>query len=303
VTGTAGTGKTSLASHFADAACRRGERCLYFAFEESERQVVRDIRSIGIDLDPWIRNGLMRFHAASPNLYGLEMHLATMHRAINEFRPHVVVLDPISSLVSAGTAQDARSMLLRLLDLLKSREITVLLTSLTSAEAASLEGTEIGISSITDTWILLRDIERIGERNRGLYILKSRGTAHSNQIREFLLTEHGIRLQSVYLGSEGMLTGSERRSQEAQDRANALLRREGIEEKRREIERKKHMLQIQIEGLEAQFQADEAELARSIAQDEAREQRFETDRDDLARRRRGDASANPAGEDPEGNRR
>jgi circadian clock protein KaiC len=197
VSGTAGVGKTTFASHFAEAACRRGERCLYFAFEESERQVARNMRSIGIDLDHWIRKDLLRFHAARPTVYGLEMHLVTMHKRIAEFQPTVVVMDPISNLSSAGTREDARSMLVRIVDHLKTRQVTTLLTNLSSAGAASAEETEMAISSLVDTWVLLRDFERGDERNRGIYILKSRGTAHSNQIREYLVTDRGIELQSA----------------------------------------------------------------------------------------------------------
>src|SRR3954447_9136342 len=228
VSGTSGTGKTSLAAHFADAARRRGERCLYFAFEESQSQLVRNARSIGLDLRPWIDGGLLRFHATRPTFHGLEMHLATMLRLVRDFRPQVVVVDPISNMLVAGTADDAQAMLLRLVDSLKHQQITALFTNLTSAGDASLEQTDLGVSSIVDTWILLRDIELGGERNRGIYVLKSRGMAHSNQIREFLLTDRGIELRDVYVGPAGVLTGSMRLAQEARERA-AAIEREGEE--------------------------------------------------------------------------
>ena len=174
LSGTAGTGKTSVAAAFVDAACRRGERCVFFAFEESSAQIIRNMRSVGIDLEPWVTKGLLKFHAERPSVYGLETHLLTMHKAIKEFKPAVVVLDPITNLISAGNPLDVKSMLTRLIDFLKMNQITALFTTLTSA-GGPLEQSEVGISSLADTWLLLRDIEIGGERNRGLYILKSRG--------------------------------------------------------------------------------------------------------------------------------
>src|SRR5437764_10102697 len=243
VSGTSGTGKTSLAAHFADAACRRGERCLYFAFEESQSQAVRNARSIGLNLQPWIDGGLLRFHATRPTFHGLEMHLATMLRLVRDARPQVVVVDPISNMLAAGTADEARAMLLRLVDSLKQQQVTALFTNLTSAGDASLEQTDLGVSSIVDTWLLLRDIELGGERNRGIYVLKSRGMAHSNQIREFLLTDRGIELRDVYVGPEGVLTGSMRHVQEAREKATALSRRQETEGKQRALEEKREALE------------------------------------------------------------
>ena len=206
VSGTAGSGKTSVAAHFVDAACRRGERAMYFAFEESQGQLIRNMRSIGIDLEPWIKSGLLRFHAARPTLYGLEMHLATIHKLVDDFQPQAVVIDPLSNFTSAGTTTEVKAMLMRLIDFFKSKQITAVFTNLTSGGGPS-EQTDVGVSSLMDTWLLLRDIEVGGERNRSMYILKSRGMAHSNQLREFLLTDHGVELVDVYLGPEGVLTG------------------------------------------------------------------------------------------------
>ncbi|MFZ3048792.1 MAG: circadian clock protein KaiC, partial [Desulfatirhabdiaceae bacterium] len=188
ITGTAGTGKSSMAAHFVDAACRRGERCLYFAFEESRNQIIRNMRSIGIDLKPWMDKGLLEFRNSRPTLYGLEMHLVTMHKAIEALNPSVVVVDPISNLVAAASETEVKSMLSRLIDYLKMRQITAFCADLT-AGGESLERTEMGISSLMDTWLLLQVIESCGERNRGLFILKSRGMEHSNQIREFCLSD------------------------------------------------------------------------------------------------------------------
>jgi circadian clock protein KaiC len=196
VSGTAGTGKTSIAAHFAYETARRGERVLYFAFEESPSQLLRNMGSIGIELQPLAKKGLIRIHASRPTLHGLEMHLVQIHKMIAEFEPSAVIVDPISNFVDSSTQHDARSMLLRLLDFLKSNRITAMFTHLTSG-AAAREATDVGVSSLIDTWLLLRDIESAGERNRGLYVLKSRGMQHSNQIREFLITAEGVRLEDV----------------------------------------------------------------------------------------------------------
>jgi len=194
VSGAGGSGKTSLAASFANATCRRGERCLYFAFEESEAQLIRNMRSIGLELSPWIDRGLLRVHAARPSLTGLETHLATMQKLIRDHAPRAVILDPISNLIAAGTALDTRAMLLRLMDDMKRKGITAFVNDLT-AGGAFHEASDIGISSLTDTWLLLRDIERRGERSHALYVLKSRGMKHSNQIREFLLSDEGVVLR------------------------------------------------------------------------------------------------------------
>lgn len=193
VSGTAGSGKTSIGAHFIAAACRRGEHCLWFAFEESSSQIIRNMRSIGIDLEPWLKKGLLRIHAERPTSYGLEMHLVTMHKLIDDFNPSVVFIDPLTNLISTGNQLDVKAMLTRLIDYLKVKKITTLFSTLTAAGSA-IEQTEVGISSLMDTWLLLREIERNSERTRGLYVLKSRGMAHSNRIREFLLTDNGIQL-------------------------------------------------------------------------------------------------------------
>jgi circadian clock protein KaiC len=196
LSGTAGTGKTTLAAHFADAACRRGERSLYLAFEESASQLARNMRSIGLDLEPWIRNGTLRIDASRPTVHGLETHLSAIHRAVEHFAPRVVIVDPITNFLKAGTAVDAEAMVTRLIDFLKARDITALFTSLTHG-GGFLEQSEIGISSLIDTWILLRDVEEGRERNRVINILKSRGMAHSNQIRGFRLTTRGVEVEDA----------------------------------------------------------------------------------------------------------
>src|SRR4051794_30996682 len=291
VSGTAGTGKSSLAAHFVDAACRRGERCLYFAFEESAQQIIRNMRSIGVDLEPWVKNGRLIFHSSRPTFAGLETHLATIYKLITDTRPDAVVMDPISNLMSIGKGVEVNSMLLRLVDLLKSRQITAFFVSLNSGGSA-LESTELGVSSLMDTWLLLRDIELNGERNRGLYVLKSRGMAHSNQIREFLLTPNGIRLVDVYLGPSGVLTGSARLAQEAKERAEGVLRQEELDSKRRELDHKRAEMEAQIANAQAKFRAEEAELRQSIEENEKLEQLLEHDRKLMSVSRRADGTRN-----------
>jgi circadian clock protein KaiC len=290
ISGAAGTGKTSLAAHFADAACRRGERCLYFTFEESESQMVRNMRSIGLDLAPWLKKGLLRFHATRPTAYGLELHLATLHKLVSDCQPRVVIVDPITTFTSAGTSVEAESMLMRLIDFLKGHQITALFTSLTHGGSV-LEQSQVGISSLIDTWLLLRDFELGGERNRGMYILKSRGMAHSNQIREFLLTGHGVELRDVYVGPEGVLTGSMRQAQEAREQAAALSRQQEIERRQRDLERKRQALEAQIAAQRSHFAAEEEELKLLIAQELGAADVVRQDREKLARSRKADEPA------------
>ena len=284
VTGTAGTGKTSLAASFAAAACRRGERVLYFAFEESPSQIERNMRSIGIALAPALAQGLLRIHAARPTLLGLEMHLSVMLKDVAAFDPQVVVVDPLSSFVKVGSDGDVQRMLLRLVDALKVRGITSFFTSLTPGGGAQ-ERTEVAVSSLIDTWLLVRDIELAGERNRGLYVLKSRGMAHSNQIREFSLSEQGIELRDVYVGPAGVLTGSARLSQEAQERSAQLRRDEEIVRKRRELASQRAAMESRIAAIHAEFAGLEAAALAVIGQAEVSEERLSLDRDEMAQSR------------------
>ena len=292
VTGTAGTGKSSLAAHFVRAACGRGEKCLYFAFEESPAQILRNMRSIGVDLAPWTKKGLLRFHATRATLSGLEAHLTLLHKMVRDFQPQVVVFDPIDSVVQAGTLKDAVAMLTRLIDFLKVHHVTAFMTNLTSG-GATLENTGVEISSVVDTWILLRDIEAGGERNRALYILKSRGMAHSNQIREFLLSDRGIELRDAYLGTEGVLTGAARQSQEAREHATSVGRQDAIASNRRKREQRRLALEARIQALRKEFEADDEEAQRIIRQEEAREDTMQNDRKVMASRRRADVKTRP----------
>ncbi len=281
VSGTAGVGKTSVAAHFAEAACKRGERVLYFCFEESPNQLMRNMRSIGIKLEPWVHKGLLQFQATRPTLYGLEMHLAVTHKAVNAFKPDIVILDPINTFILGDKENEVKTMLMRIVDFLKGKQITALFTSLTSTESA-LESSDVGISSLIDTWILLRDIELNGERNRGMYVLKSRGMANSNQIREFILTDHGVRLREVYIGASGVLTGSARIAQEALENAEVLTRKQVIERKKREIERKRNALKAQIATLHADFESEEAEAIKLIKTEKDMINRLEQDKIEMA---------------------
>jgi circadian clock protein KaiC len=283
VSGTAGTGKTSLATHFAEAACRRGERCLYFAFEEAPAQILRNVASIGIQLSPWIDRGLLKIVAARPTAHGLEAHLATIHHALTEFKPQAVVLDPVSSLTNNGAWTDVQAMLTRLMDHLKSELITSFFTSLSATSAD--EKTDIGISSIIDTWLLLRDFESNGERDRVIYILKSRGMAHSNQLREFRLTSQGAQLVPAYLGPEGVLTGSARLSQEARERAAARKRAEETKRLERELARKREHLEAQIQDLRRSFASVEEELLRELRLRKAADERVRDDLDEMSKSR------------------
>lgn len=209
VSGSAGTGKTSLAGYFAEAACRRRESAVYFAFEESAAQIVRNLGSIGLNLEPWLRKGLLQVHAARPTTSGLEGHLSAMHRLIEENKPRVVVVDPISNLISVGTSLEVKAMLARLIDFMKVKEMTALFTSLTIDDSHP-EGADVGISSFMDTWLVLRNLEMNGERTRTLDVVKSRGMAHSNQVREFVLTGEGLKLLEVIRHEGRVLVGSER---------------------------------------------------------------------------------------------
>jgi len=281
ISGTAGTGKSSIAANFALATCKRGERCLYFAFEESASQIMRNMRSINIHLAPFVKKELLRFSSSRPTSHGLEAHLSVIHKLIEEHKPSSTIFDPISNFISLGTGGEIKSMLTRVVDYLKSRNITALFTNLTHGGRA-LESTDSAVSSIMDTWILLRDIESGGERNRGMYVLKSRGMAHSNQIREYVISEKGIDLLDVYTGPEGVLTGTARASLEAREKANALLRVQEIERKRNQLALKREELEASIRVLQAKFEVEKVELEQAIQNELAAEKNLSKDRNRIA---------------------
>ena len=265
LTGTPGTGKTIIAANFAHAAARRGERVLFFSFEESPNQIIRNMQSIGLRLEPLVKRGLLRFHSARPSLYGLEMHLATMFKEIAKFQPRVVIMDPITSLMEAGTDSEGKAMVTRLIDFLKAGQVTSLFTSLTQGGHA-LQQSETAMSSLMDAWVLLQDFEGNGERNRVLYVLKARGMAHSNQIREFLISDRGIDVVDAYIGVSGVLTGSARVAQGALEKAAVLANQQEAATLKREVERKRSALDRQISGLRSDYESEALELRRIAEQ-------------------------------------
>jgi circadian clock protein KaiC len=285
VSGTAGTGKTSVALHLAEATCRRGEKCLFLASEESKNQVIRNGRSIGIDLEKWVKKGLLRFHSSRPTFYGLEMHLVSIHKIVNEMSPKVVIFDPISNLTAIGSTAEIQNMLMRLLDFLKSRGTTSLCTSLTHG-SGPIEMTEVWISSIMDTWLLLRDNEYGGERTRMMYILKSRGMAHSNQVREFIITDKGIDLVNVYVGAGTVYTGVARVVQELKEHAEAIARAQESERLKKELDRNRRIMEAKIMELRAEFDSKEEGLKNEILLREAKEKVVAADRGIIAKARK-----------------
>jgi circadian clock protein KaiC len=283
VSGTAGSGKTTLASSFAEATCRRGERCLYIGMEESGDQLARNMRSLKIDLEGCIKKGLLFHHAWRPTQFGLETHLLRIHRLVDTLKPQCVVIDPITNLISGTTFREVESMLIRLIDFLKAAQITTMLVSLT-AGGESLENTRLGISSLADTWVLLRDVELNAERNRCIYVLKSRGMAHSNQLREFILTDKGIELIPAYVALGGVLTGSSRMAQEAKEKAEALDREIGMRRRQEEMNRRRRVLQAQIEALKAELAAEERAIEQDFRESEAHTLHQDKDRKRMAKR-------------------
>ena len=284
LSGTAGSGKTTLAASFADATCRRAERCLFIAFEESSNQVARNMKSVGIDLQQWSEKGLLLHEAWRPTQYGIETHLLRIHKLIDKVKPQSVILDPITNLINSSSQKEVHSMLVRLMDHLKSAQITGFFVSLTAGGDA-LEKTSEGISSLADTWILLRDLELNGERNRCLYVLKSRGMAHSNQLREFVLTNTGVHLVPAYLGPGGVLTGSSRLAQEAREKSEARSRQQEADRKKQELDSKRLALKAQIALLQAEFSAVEREAEEVSREYEEREEALECDRRTMAKSR------------------
>lgn len=287
ISGTAGTGKSSISAHFVDAACRRGERALYFSFEESPSQIIRNMRSIGIDLEQWVNSGMLRFQATRPAFAGLEMQLTMIHKATVNFNPQVVIVDPLNGFIIGSNVTEVKSMLTRLADFLKTKQISSMFTQLISSGVTQRDD-DLAVSSMIDTWLLLRDIEIGGERNRGLYIIKSRGMAHSNQVRECLLTDRGVELCEVYVGAGGVLTGSARLAQEAQELALKLTRKQAIERRQIELETKRRALDAQITALRAEFDVREAEAMKIIEQEQAQATQLVQERVEMGVSRKAD---------------
>ena len=289
VSGTAGTGKSTLAAHFTEAACARGERALFFAFEESQDQIIRNMRSVGIDLERFVKKGLLQFHNARPSAWGLETHLAMIHKTIANFNPNVVVVDPITNFLGVGDQIETKAMLTRLIDFLKTKQITGMFTSLTSAQS-EVEDSEVGVSSLMDVWLLVRTIESNGERNRGLYILKARGIAHSNQVREFLLTDHGIELIDTYIGGEGVLMGSARSSQIARERAAEVIQEQATARKQRELRRKQEIYEAHLQALRGQYESERDAILEELDEEHKRLKVAADQRLEIARLRKADDS-------------
>jgi circadian clock protein KaiC len=286
VSGVAGSGKSSVATNFAEAACAAGDRALIFSFEESADQSVRNMKSLGIDIGKWIKSGKLRIIATRPTFYSLEMHLAVMLREVTEFNPATVIIDPISSFTESGDRLEIQSMLLRMIDFLKGRGVTGVFTHLMHSQDGRRVETDAGLSSLMDAWILLLNREVGGEFNRELYLLKARGTSHSNQVREFIMSDEGIKLVPPYLGESGALTGSARKNEEARSRRAEVRRRADVSRAQQQLEQKRRRAKAQMEALQAELDADEIEL-KAIADNESEYLRqAAADRIDLERSRK-----------------
>jgi circadian clock protein KaiC len=282
--GSAGTGKTSIAAHLVRAACEKGKRCLFFAFEESSAQLMRNMGAIGIDLGRYTANGSLELVASRPYAKGLEMHLLSMHKAVNQRQPALVVIDPVSNLVGSGSPLGSTSMLTRLLDFLKTRGITTLFTSLTEG-GADKEQTAVAISSLIDTWLVLDVVRSSGERNRTLDVIKSRGMAHSNQTTEYRITDQGVLLLDTYLGPSGVLTGSARLAREVADQAQVTLQQEEIARQQALRGIRRNAFDGRLATLQSEFAAEDAELERDIQERIRQRDGMPADRAAMARSR------------------
>jgi len=288
VSGTAGTGKTSIASYFAKHCCEMGEKCIYFAFEESPQQIVRNMKSIGVNLEPYIKKGILTFQSSRPTLYGLEMHLVAIYKLIRKIKPQTIILDPITNLITVGNISEIKSVLIRLIDFLQKEQITVMFTALTLNTMVT-ENTDEGVSSLVDAWLMVRDIEHNGERNRGMYIMKSRGMKHSNQVREFIITDRGLQLVEVFLGPEGVLTGSARVAQKLAEETSEALHKNALNRKDREIERQRQVLQSKISNLRAEFESVQEELNKTYTEEDLKKEILQKNREKMTSLRKLDS--------------
>lgn len=284
VSGTAGTGKTSIAASFAKSICERKERCLFLAFEESPEQIIRNMRSINLDLAPYVKKGLLKFHASRPTVYGLEMHLVVFYKLIKEFKPSTVILDPITNLITVGDQNEVKSILIRLLDFLQQEQITVMFTALSHSTNPAFNQEE-SVSSLVDVWIAVQDIELNGERNRGIYVLKSRGMRCSNQVREFVITDNGIKVVELVIGPDGVLIGSAREAYELEKVKEDVLRRHAADRKNKVIERKKTILDNKIRSLTSKFEMDKEELNNNETEEQLTKEVTEKNRKEVMKGR------------------
>jgi circadian clock protein KaiC len=286
ITGMAGTGKTSLAAHFVEGATKRGERAMYFSSEESPQQIMRNMKSIGIDLETGEKKGLLKFHSTRPAMQGLETHLLTMRRLIDGYNPSVVVVDAVTDFDELGSPLEVKGMVNRLVDFLKSKEITAIFNGLVSS--MDIEASGVGISSTMDTWFHLQNIQDNLERNRALYLIKSRGMAHSNQVREFHLTDNGVKLTDIYVGAGRAYMGAARAAQEASDRQKAAERAQEIRSKQDEIESKRRLLDARIAAMKEEFSAEESNLQVSLRNSQSALKEFTREQQVMTERREGD---------------
>ncbi|MEO8855205.1 MAG: circadian clock protein KaiC, partial [Ginsengibacter sp.] len=284
VSGTAGSGKTSIASFFANAACFRKERCLYLAFEESPDQIIRNMRSINLDLQQHVTNGYLKFHSSRPTLYGLEMHLVVFYKLVKQFKPKVVILDPITNLATVGDFSEVKSILIRLIDFLQNEQITVIFTALIF-DNTTMSHPDEQVSSLVDNWLSVQDIELNGERNRGLHILKSRGMKNSNQVREFFITDDGIRIEEVAIGPLGILTGSARENYNLEMAAETAFRERDLYRINKEIETKKMILDAKIVDLTSQFESEKADMNRIFREEKLKKEVTEKNRQQMMKNR------------------
>jgi circadian clock protein KaiC len=294
VSGAPGTGKSSVSASFIDACCARGERALLFAYEESESQLIRNMRSIGLDLRPWVDKGLLQIHASRPTLHGLEQHLVLMYDLVRKFKPAVVVVDPISNLSTQDNDIGLKLTLMRLIDFLKQEGVTAMFTSLTVDTVAAVAASEVGVSSLMDSWLLLTNLAYNGERTRTLQVLKSRGMAHSNQVREFTFSDHGVDLVDVYLSGERVLTGTARIAQEAQERAASSLRTQDHDRRLRDLDTRRKALDAQIAALNAEAEERAGDVRFLIAREKFEAEGLAARSREIARSRGGTRDGRPA---------
>jgi len=292
LSGMVGTGKTSLAASLIDAGCRNGKHCLYYAFEEAPKQIMRNMLSIGIDLEPWVKKGLLHFHAVRVSEQGLEKHLLTIQAEALKNKPEIVVVDALTDFISLGAFNEVRQMILRVVDFLKMREITAMFTSM--SESAATEQTGVGLSSAFDTWIHLSNVQGNLERNRTLVVVKSRGMAHSNQVREFVMSSKGVELVDIYSTAAGAFMGTARLAQMAADEAAGTVRREGTASRERQIEEKRRAMEARIAAMRAEFESDIKETEMLIAEEKARDKALATEKKRLASHRESKPGAKEA---------
>ena len=269
ITGPSGAGKTSISSSFANGACSRGERALFLAFEESSDQIIRNMKSIGLSLDKWVNEKLLYFYTARATTNSLEGHLDNIMTMVREVEPTCVVLDPISAFRPIANENETKLMLIRLNDYLRARKITTVFTAL-SSDGEYSEHADVQLSSIADTWIVVRIMDYKGERNNVMQLMKSRGMSHSRQMKEMYFTGNGLKLQNVYQGPEGVLTGAARIGQEKYEKLKEARNVIEIDKNRKKIERKKSLLEASIEALKHEYEEELEALHAAI--EEAEEQ-------------------------------